>query len=465
MNTINAILNFVKEAAVSHYRVLLLLSVIWFSLALCAGRRKSPVAFFLYIAAGIVFAMLSMFCFMIALKHMRFFARVGAIAGMISMMLLIILCVMFELSRRYLYVSGFTEQRKPYTDKGKRNGGRTYNGKRLLIWFCILFSVCLLRSPGTLGVAYGTEKINKVNIKFEAEAFDTEGYPVIDVNVKSDRYVLNELDTALTYYGENQGYCEGDGTYVVELSAVEGFYFNIANSNGILLNGAGAELVKASRRDNGQTLVITVRLTRLEEFLADIGDASWQNGGFGAWEETHGAYLYKVLLTDPEGRKRRAETGGNRYDFRPFLLVAGTYEFQVRPVSMSGRTGSWCYGGTYVVSEEEAKANTSIFKVEVEYHYENGIKTPANCMKSYLNTGWQNENGHFWYRNEDGSYPQSVWIQEGEDWYYFHSDGYLAQSEYIIWAEEEYYVDADGRMAVDTVTPDGRKASADGKLL
>lgn len=463
MNIINAILDFIQKAAISHYRVLLLLSVIWFTLALFAGRRKRPVVFLLYVAAGIIFVILSMCCFMIALKSMRLFARIGAIAGMISMTLLIILCAMFGLSWRHLSVSGFAEKSKPY--KEKRNGDRQYNRKRLLIWLTIVFSALLLRSPGSIGIAFGAEKINKVNIKFRAEDFDSEGYPVIDVNVKNDRYMVNELDTAWAYFRENQGERETDDTYVVELGAAEGFYFNITKSNGIFLNGAGAELVKASRRDNGQTLVITVRLTRLEEFMADIGGAAWQNGGYAIWEEAHGAYLYKVLLTDPKGRKRRAETGGNRYDFRPFLLEAGTYEFQVQPVSMSGKTGSWCYGGAYFVSEEEAKANDSTFKVEVEYSYVNGIKTPANCMKSYLNTGWQKVDGRFWYRNEDGSYPQSVWMKEEEDWYYFHSDGYLAQSEYISWAEKEYYVDADGKMAVDTVTPDGRKASADGKIL
>lgn len=336
--------------------------------------------------------------------------------------------------------------------------------KSLLPWFCLLFFVSLLWNLHTPEPAYGAAKINKVNITFEAETFDTEGEPVIDAFVKSDRYTVNELDTAWSYYGEDQGYGDGDNTYVVELSAAEGYYFNISTSKGIHLNGAGAELMKASRRDNGQTLIITARLTRTGEFLADISGASWLNDGYASWEAAHGAHLYKVVLVNQKGRRYRAQTGGTRYDFRPFLLESGTYDYQVQPVTASGRAGSWCDGGTYTVSEEAAESYASQFKVEVEYHYKNDIKTPANCTTSYLNTGWQNEGGRFWYRNEDGSYPQSIWMQEGEEWYYFHSDGYLAQDEYISWAGEEYYVAADGKLAADTVTPDGIITDADGKI-
>lgn len=131
MNIINTILNSAQEAAISHYRVLLLLSAIWFMLASFTRREKHLAVYYAYIVAGTLFAVLSIYYFIIAIKSMRFFARVGAIAGMISIILLLSLSVMVEFSRRYFarnHGSGSAGHGQ-IEDSCVDNGKRKRNGK------------------------------------------------------------------------------------------------------------------------------------------------------------------------------------------------------------------------------------------------------------------------------------------------------------------------------------------------
>lgn len=62
--------------------------------------------------------------------------------------------------------------------------------------------------------------------------------------------------------------------------------------------------------------------------------------------------------------------------------------------------------------------------------------------------GWvQEENGWWWYQNEDGSYPTDGWL-----WIDGNGDGIA----------EKYLFDKKGWMLEDTTTPDGFFVNADG---
>lgn len=311
--------------------------------------------------------------------------------------------------------------------------------------------------------AFAAEKINSVNVKFEVDGMD-EGMPMVEADIDNDRY-SGYISSAYEYYGGEEEYTEDSNIYIVELTAEDECYFNITKQSSIHLSGAGAEFVKASRKDNGQTLIITARLTDLSDFLEEVSEAAWKENGYGEWSEAYGALAYRVALTDPKGKTKYATTGGTTYDFRPFMQKEGEYRFRVRPASESGKTKEWTDGGYFTVTPETAAHNQSLFEVKKDISFLNGEKTPANQIVTYLNTGWQKtDDGHFWYRNQDGSYPQSSWLQEGDDWYFFDENGYMVTSSYAEWGNERYYLEKDGKMVKNSRTPDGRKAGDDGTL-
>ena len=172
-----------------------------------------------------------------------------------------------------------------------------------------------------------------------------------------------------------------------------------------------------------------------------------------------------MALTDPKGKTKYATTGGTSYDFRPFMLKEGTYSFRVRPTSKSGDTKGWTDGGSLTVTPEMAASNLAEFEVKKDVTFLNGERTPGNQIVTYLNVGWQKtDDGHYWYRNQDGSYPQNNWLNDGSNWYFFDGNGHMVASNYVEWGDNSYYMDADGRMAVNVKTPDGRKANAEGIL-
>lgn len=312
--------------------------------------------------------------------------------------------------------------------------------------------------------AMATEKINNVSVKFEMEDVD-EGMPAVDVDIDNDKY-SGFVSSAAEYYGGEGEYAEDPNIYIVELQAEDDWYFNITKQSGIHLSGAGAEFIKASRRNNGQTLIITARLTDLSDFIEEVPEAGFKENGYGEWEEAYGALTYRLAITDPKGKAKYATTGGTTYDFRPFMQKEGEYRFRVRPISESGKMQGWTDGGYFTVTPEMAAVNRENFEVKKDISFLNGEKTPANQIITYLNTGWQKtDGGQTWYRNQDGSYPQRSWQQDGDDWYFFDENGYMVTSDYIEWGSKDYYVGADGKMIVSARTPDGRKAGADGILF
>lgn len=313
--------------------------------------------------------------------------------------------------------------------------------------------------------AYAAEKISHVTITFQSEDFDETGTPIIEAVAGRDAYAVDELYTAYEYYGNDKAYDEESNIYVVELRAAEGYYFGVSKASGIRLEGVGAVFMRASRLDNGRTLIVTAELTQADSFLGEITEAWWKQTGYGEWNAAQNAHSYRISLTDPQGKSRRAETGGTTYDFRPFMQTAGDYRYRVRPLSPDGKAGNWTEGGMFTVTDAMAQDHAAQYRVETEVSYIGEERTPANRRVEYINTGWQQEaDGRYWYRNEDGSYPQNTWFREGDVWYFFGGDGYMAADTYIEWGGETYYLKNDGALLTGGHAPDGRMADADGTL-
>lgn len=307
------------------------------------------------------------------------------------------------------------------------------------------------------------EKINSVSVTFEAEDFDdTDGLPVVGATTKKDTYSVGEVTNAYEYYNDEQ--YEGKNVYVVELSAEDGYYFNITKASNISLKGAGAEYVKASRRDNGTTLIITAKLTKMDSFLGTVDDPTWE-GQRGVWNEAYGASFYKLTLIGPDGKLKRVETGGTSYDFAPFMQEAGSYSYRVRPVSINNKFGENAEANTISVSEEEAANNKSKYGVERQVRFIGEEKTPSNAIYEYIGAGWQqNADGTYWFKNTDGSYPQMNWLNDNGAWYFFDENGTMVTNMVISWQGNDYYFGADGKLVTNAKTPDGRTADENGVL-
>jgi hypothetical protein len=322
------------------------------------------------------------------------------------------------------------------------------------------------------GEAYAAvSKISSVSVKFTPEGYDFRGVLEVDASVKdSASYQADSCESAEDYYESESNPYEGEtGVYVVELTTNDGYQFRFTSSdkNKITLSGMGAALVKAQQEDNGHTLRIITRLEDMDAYAGEVEDAYW-DGCRAAWSEDEHAAGYRLRLMDTKGRYHYAETAGTSYDFSPMMLKKGTYTYAVRPVSKEDSYGEWTESTVCTVSEETAQENREEYEVKKLNHPVDDTiaHTPSNNRVEYLNTGWQqDEEGRYWYHNQDGTYPQHVWQKIADDWYYFSDEGYLLQDAYITWKDQEYYVDADGKLLTDGLAPDGRTADENGVLV
>lgn len=330
----------------------------------------------------------------------------------------------------------------------------------------VLGAMCAAIPSNPTMQVYAATKIEKVELRFEPQELDERGVPEIEVTNRGTHYAIGDCSNAYYYYGKDNRYNfdEASNLYTVELFADDGYYFNTYKDK-IKVSGFGAQFVRAERKDNGQTFIVTVRLEDMTSFVSDISNVWWEQSGKGAWEEAYGATLYKVAVTDPKGDTHYAETAGCTYDFSPFMQMEGNYSFRVKPVAESGDGGEWMESGGQFVDAQAAFNNQSLYKVEKEWVFEGEEQTPDKAKILYKNIGWQSAaDGRYWYRNQDGSYPQSVWMQDGETWYYFDAHGLMSADAYINWKGAEYYVGSDGAMLVNGKAPDGRRADENGIL-
>lgn len=337
-------------------------------------------------------------------------------------------------------------------------------GKKTLIMTAV-FSLLLSSN------IYAVSKVNKVNVRFEMEGYDTDGFPLIDADAKGSHYQVDLCESAEVYYdsGSDNPYEDERHVYITELSTEDGYQFRFTSSdkNRINLSGVGAELLKAEQRDNGHTLRIYVRLEDLEDYVGPIEAAFWNNC-HGEWTASENASNYEVRIIRPSGNKQYAVTAGLIYDFSPWMTEEGSYRFEVRGVSNKGNNGDWTEGGSITIGNEIAARNKDTYAVQTTM-----VKidpsmpdTPDNYYTVYLNTGWQiNAQGKYWYRNCDGSYPQGSWQMIDGSWYYFGQDGYLCSDTYLMWGDECYYLTKDGWLLTNSFVPDGRLADENGVLM
>ena len=61
-------------------------------------------------------------------------------------------------------------------------------------------------------------------------------------------------------------------------------------------------------------------------------------------------------------------------------------------------------------------------------------------------TGWQQENGLWYYYNTNGDYVTDEWKRSGDNYFYLGWDGYMVTNQLVQHGDNYYYVDANGAM-------------------
>ena len=327
----------------------------------------------------------------------------------------------------------------------------------------------------TPGYVFAAEKISRVSVDFTIEGYDEYGYPEITAETPSSaHYSCGSADLESAYAddgSEEEGNAEkaktaAEENYVIELSAEDGYAFQLTKADQVKLNGAGARYVKASRLDNGTTLRLTFQLTQLEDVCSPAEQAVWHEDGTASWDPAYNAVRYKLILSRDSGGSKAYYTGGTSYDFKPVMLRKGSYSLKVCPLSRSGYQAGHADAGSFSVTKEMAEAYSEAYGVETETRKLDGASGdgPGSVEVICKNTGWKQDSTGWWYQNEDGSYLQYDWAELNGDWYFFGSDGYMVTDRAVRWGNDSYYMGPDGRMAVNQEIPDGRRAGADGIL-
>lgn len=334
--------------------------------------------------------------------------------------------------------------------------------------------------------AYASTKISSVKVKIDTEDTDTTEIPDLDITASSKGY---EFDSYEIIGGFESLYDEEDeddsangpgaesksntkktaantsakedvATVEITLTANDDYIFNTMSKDKIKVSGFGAECTKASRKDSGKTLVLTVKLPDLKLRLGEVSEAGWENESMGKWDKADNASCYAVrLYRDGKPFGHIQETGGTTYDFAPYMLKAGSYHYIVKPVADDGTTGERTESAIITITEDTAKRFKDVYALKYDETVD--MKGPHDITPP-INVGWQENEGEYWYRCEDGTFPQTQWLQVGENWYFFDSNGHMVRNEWIKWKGKEYYFGNDGAMLKDTKTPDGSKVGADG---
>lgn len=299
-----------------------------------------------------------------------------------------------------------------------------------------------LAAAFTMTALGATKKgIPTVSLEIEGELYPETRIEAdaLEVKVKSGSYTVSD------YTFTNAGF-EWSLTDVpqleITLTAEEGYRFTLTSAKDVKLSGAGAKYIRADKKDNWETLVLTVSLTPLAESLSEIEEVSWSSGSVANWDESIGAGGYEVKLIR-DGKKVGAAkiTEKRSYDFASILTRPGTYQFEVRAVNAvkSENKSKWVQSGNLVISAEQA----ALFR--------------AGATAG----GWKQDDKGWWYQNEDSSYTQNNWQLIEESWYFFDGAGYM-KTGWIEWEGKSYYCTENGDMLMNATTPDGHQVDGSG---
>lgn len=286
------------------------------------------------------------------------------------------------------------------------------------------------------------------------------------------------------------------------LFADHGYYFDGSSRSMFDFYGNDASYVTSRREDDKTTLVVTIKLDKLENGDLSVSGVEWDEGnGSALWEETPGAKYYQVrLYRDDKSVTGIRTTYDTYYEFAGEITRRGDYYFEVRAVGGGSEKGDWYSSDSWYVSSREAD--------DISYGYDDGPGSSWSGSSSggpgvvgnssygpggpgaagsgsygpggssygsggpgtaggVASTGgnhWCVDQRGWWYQYASGGYPVNCWELVDGIWYCFGQDGYL-RCGWIDWNGKWYYTDASGAMLVNTRTPDGYYVGGDGAWI
>lgn len=329
-------------------------------------------------------------------------------------------------------------------------------------------------------------KIKSIKLNVEASEEDYEGVPELDIVSTSKKYyvdgyeVINDIEEeteddsdSATGPGmklsskqqkteqKQKRIVEKDKPFTCEitLGAEEEYTFDTMSKADISINGFGANCIKASRKDSGQTLVLTVEFPEIKSLVGVVEMAGWNELNRAEWTGANNATMYILrLYKDGKAKSTNYVTAGTSFDFSPAMLKEGTYQYTVKATNATDTKGKKTESETLTVTAEQAAINREKYGLKYDTYDIDGPGDDRNA----INTGWQKEGEKYWYRMNDGMYTQMNWMEIDNEWYFFDENGYMLANEWISWNGEQYYLGKTGAMLRNSKTPDGYKVNSDG---
>ena len=225
---------------------------------------------------------------------------------------------------------------------------------------------------------------------------------------------LTAVSSSSQFTVEGSGYLKDDDTWSygewpvgeVELSANEGYYFPTAARSLFHLSGDGVQYQSARTEDEGSTLILHVRLPRIDGAIPAPLTADW-SGHTAVWDEAAGADQYEIQLLKGGRTLTTLTSSAASCSFENWINNEGSYTFRVRAYNRKDRKNSgWCSDAEpLVITPEEA------------WFHSNGI--------------WKEENGKHLFLYPNGAFPQMAWRQIDGKWYFFDGAGYMVSQCYV----------------------------------
>lgn len=363
--------------------------------------------------------------------------------------------------------------------------------KRRILQFLIV--TCILSVPI---FAYADTKINSVSLKIDIE--DGDGFSdfvELDITAKGTNYSVGGYEITVGLNGDIDMEDDGDDggfahdtdeehgpgasfdsgkaapakkskepvTCEITLSAEDGYYFYTMSKKNIKVSGLEANCTKASRQDSGKTLTLTVQLPGIKTRVGMVDEAFWKDENTAEWSAAANANSYEVrLYRNGKSTGKTYETKGRTFNFAPIMLRGGEYSYTVKALDSLGNSSKKTDSNKTRIEDELALSLKEKYSVKYDFADDG---TGPDSGRNMINGGWQNENGRYWYRMDDGMYPQSIWMSIGDEWYWFDSEGFMIEDSWVAWKGNEYYFGSDGTMLTNETTPDGYTVNTAGEKI
>jgi len=283
----------------------------------------------------------------------------------------------------------------------------------------------------------------------------------------------------------------------VWLHAGSGYYFASTSKSIFTIFGDEATVTSVKREDERTTLVVTLKLGKLENGDLTVTGACWDEGsGTAYWDENRSAKYYQVrLYRESQAVTSTRTTTDTSYDFAGDITRRGDYYFEVRAVGSGAEKGDWESSDSWFVSSYEADdlsygysgggpggsdteysnggpgmtgiyaGTTGSYPGMTGGYPGYGSNSAASGGSSNIVTGggnyWCIDDKGKWYHLANGQYPYNSWQAIDGRWYCFNEHGYLRYG----WIQKDgkwYYCGSDGALLANARTPDGYYVGGDG---